>query len=157
MRLTFGRCEKQCVNSRIKAGWMQICKNRAFLEVRSTKRANDSVSPMPWSADMFWAVPDAEGAPFASFAAEFAQSMPPRYQVLFDPRSIRLHAAQGRGRPAAGFNMRVLNKHHIKQARAMVAAAAGNHRHFLQHPQARRCFARVKQPAARVRHANRAG
>jgi [protein-PII] uridylyltransferase len=47
---------------------------------------------MPWSADMFWARPDAEGPQFSAFAAEFAASMPPRYQVLFDPRSIRLHA-----------------------------------------------------------------
>jgi [protein-PII] uridylyltransferase len=46
---------------------------------------------MPWSADMFWASPETPA--FAAFAAEFAASMPPRYQVLFDPRSIRLHAA----------------------------------------------------------------
>jgi [protein-PII] uridylyltransferase len=48
---------------------------------------------MPWSADMFWAPPDSEATPFAAFAAQFASSMPPRYQVLFDPWSIRLHAA----------------------------------------------------------------
>jgi [protein-PII] uridylyltransferase len=48
---------------------------------------------MPWSPDMFWAASDAESAAPASFVAEFAASMPPRYGVLFDPRSIRLHAA----------------------------------------------------------------
>jgi [protein-PII] uridylyltransferase len=48
---------------------------------------------MPWSADIFWAAPDAEAASLATFVAEFATSMPPRYRLLFDPRSIRLHAA----------------------------------------------------------------
>jgi [protein-PII] uridylyltransferase len=47
---------------------------------------------MPWSADMFWAPPDSEARAFAAFVAEFGASMPARYKVLFDPRSVALHA-----------------------------------------------------------------
>jgi [protein-PII] uridylyltransferase len=58
---------------------------------------------MPWSDDMFWAAPAGDAAASARFATEFAQSMPPRYRVLFDPRTILLHAAVSSrrgGRPA---------------------------------------------------------
>ena len=47
---------------------------------------------MPWHNEMFWPSPEAERMPPPAFAAEFAASMPPRYQVLFDPRSVRIHA-----------------------------------------------------------------
>lgn len=47
---------------------------------------------MPWSADMFWGAPDPEARAFAAFVAEFGASMPARYRVLFDVRSVSLHA-----------------------------------------------------------------
>ncbi len=50
---------------------------------------------MPWRADFEWGPTDAEGAagPPAGFVNEFAATMPSRYVVLFDPRTIRRHAA----------------------------------------------------------------
>ncbi|MGH7440306.1 MAG: hypothetical protein ACRENE_31825 [Polyangiaceae bacterium] len=47
---------------------------------------------MPWHSEMFWPSPDADKIPPPVFAADFAASMPPRYQVLFDPKSVRIHA-----------------------------------------------------------------
>jgi [protein-PII] uridylyltransferase len=47
---------------------------------------------MPWSADMFWGPPDPEARAYAAFVAEFGASMPARYRVLFEARSVALHA-----------------------------------------------------------------
>jgi [protein-PII] uridylyltransferase len=47
---------------------------------------------MPWSADMFWAPRDADEPAFVAYAEQFAASMPPGYRVLFELRSVRLHA-----------------------------------------------------------------
>jgi [protein-PII] uridylyltransferase len=66
---------------------------------------------MPWSADMFWSGADPEAAGFARFASEFARSMPTRYQVLFDARTVRLHAAvsyRRHGQPACAEVWRAL-------------------------------------------------
>jgi UTP:GlnB (protein PII) uridylyltransferase len=61
---------------------------------------------MPWWADFEWEGGGARGSAGAAgdFAEAFAASMPARYKVLFDPRSIRKHAAichQRGKRPAA--------------------------------------------------------
>jgi [protein-PII] uridylyltransferase len=58
---------------------------------------------MPWSPDIFWVSSDEDAAGFARFASDFTRSMPTRYQVLFDARTIRLHAAvayRRHGQPA---------------------------------------------------------
>ncbi|MBV9946148.1 MAG: hypothetical protein JOZ69_04800 [Myxococcales bacterium] len=49
---------------------------------------------MPWWADFDWGATEA-GAPSVpdSYLTTFAGTMPPRYRVLFDPRTIRKHAA----------------------------------------------------------------
>jgi [protein-PII] uridylyltransferase len=48
---------------------------------------------MPWWADFDWGPTEsgATGAP-ESYVVAFAATMPPRYRVLFDPRTIRKHA-----------------------------------------------------------------
>ncbi len=50
---------------------------------------------MPWRADFEWGPTDADGAahPPSAFVNDFAAAMPSRYGVLFDPRTIRRHAA----------------------------------------------------------------
>jgi [protein-PII] uridylyltransferase len=61
---------------------------------------------MPWTADIFWGGRDAEGLADAmplDFLETFSSSMPSRYRVLFDPRTIQRHAAvafRRAGRPA---------------------------------------------------------
>src|SRR5580658_6937100 len=60
---------------------------------------------MPMTADYFWPGTDADGGtgPPQEFAEAFASSMPSRYRVLFDPRTIWKHAAvsfRRSGRPA---------------------------------------------------------
>jgi [protein-PII] uridylyltransferase len=61
--------------------------------------------PMPMTADYFWPGTGADGATGApqEFVEAFASSMPSRYRVLFDPRTIWRHAAvsyRRGGRPA---------------------------------------------------------
>jgi len=50
---------------------------------------------MPLDADFLWPGTHADGAvgPPEDFVEAFASSMPSRYRVLFDPRTIRRHAA----------------------------------------------------------------
>jgi [protein-PII] uridylyltransferase len=50
---------------------------------------------MPWRADFEWGPTDADGVahPPSGFVNDFAAAMPSRYGVLFDPRTIRKHAA----------------------------------------------------------------
>jgi [protein-PII] uridylyltransferase len=48
---------------------------------------------MAWESEFDWGSPEAEGAaPPDSFVEAFRSSMPSRYGVLFDPRTIRRHA-----------------------------------------------------------------
>ncbi|HZU84144.1 MAG TPA: hypothetical protein VE987_14545 [Polyangiaceae bacterium] len=49
---------------------------------------------MPWWAEFDWSASDASAAmePAPAFVEAFAASMPSRYRVLFDPRTIRKHA-----------------------------------------------------------------
>jgi [protein-PII] uridylyltransferase len=50
---------------------------------------------MPWRADFEWGPTDAEdgAGPPVGYVNEFSATMPSRYGVLFDPRTIRRHAA----------------------------------------------------------------
>ncbi len=59
---------------------------------RGEAPGDPSGGTMPWSADMFWGPPDPEARAFAAFVGEFGASMPARYRVLFDARSMLLHA-----------------------------------------------------------------
>src|SRR5580704_18359836 len=48
---------------------------------------------MPWRADFEWGSTDGGVAhPPAGYVNDFVSAMPPRYGVLFDPRTIRKHA-----------------------------------------------------------------
>src|SRR5258708_29293606 len=49
---------------------------------------------MPWWAEFDWGAAEASGASQipSGFAEAFSASMPPRYRVLFAPRTIRKHA-----------------------------------------------------------------
>jgi UTP:GlnB (protein PII) uridylyltransferase len=62
---------------------------------RTAKPVGNPRRVMPWWAEFDWggAEPGAAGDPPPGFAESFASSMPPRYRVLFDPRTIRKHAA----------------------------------------------------------------
>jgi [protein-PII] uridylyltransferase len=49
---------------------------------------------MPWWAEFDWGTAESGAGEIPiSFVESFAASMPPRYRVLFDPRTIRKHAA----------------------------------------------------------------
>jgi [protein-PII] uridylyltransferase len=47
---------------------------------------------MPWRAEFDWGPPSSDATLPADFVESFAASMPSRYGVLFDPRTIRRHA-----------------------------------------------------------------
>src|SRR5579862_8621497 len=47
---------------------------------------------MPWRAEFDWGPPPADAPVPPFFVESFAASMPSRYGVLFDPRTIRRHA-----------------------------------------------------------------
>jgi [protein-PII] uridylyltransferase len=48
---------------------------------------------MPWHADFDWGPAAADAGVPAGFVESFGASMPSRYGVLFDPRTVRRHAA----------------------------------------------------------------
>jgi [protein-PII] uridylyltransferase len=58
------------------------------------RRTRRTMTTMPPGLESWWgtAEPEIVGEAPAVFAEAFARSMPPRYAVLFDPRSIRKHA-----------------------------------------------------------------
>src|SRR5260370_16846514 len=51
------------------------------------------LSRMPWRADFDWAFREGDANLPDACVEEFSASMPARYRVLFDPGTIRRHAA----------------------------------------------------------------